>query len=439
MKNENRMNKKIDVIIVGTGVAGLYTALNLGKDKNILMITKDKSDASDSFLAQGGICVLKNDNDYQSFFEDTMKAGHYENNKKSVDLMIRTSPEIIQHLIQLGVEFENRDGELIYTKEGAHSKARIVYHKDLTGKEITSKLLAEVKKKENIKILEYTMMVDLLCYDNQCKGVVTSNNQKNIESYEADYVVLASGGLGGLFDHSTNLKHITGDALAISMKNNITIKNISYIQIHPTTLFSKKTGRHFLISESVRGEGAILLNKEKKRFVDELLPRDLVTKAIYKEMEEDHQEFVWLSLESLSEEIIKKRFPNIYLRCLEEGYDITKECIPVVPAQHYLMGGIQVDLNGETSMNHLYAVGEISCNGVHGANRLASNSLLESLVFSKRAANDIINKYESSLAFELKINYNDFMNLEELRKKYKKIILDEIKRCVSIEKSYKKA
>ena len=208
-------------------------------------------------------------------------------------------------------------------------------------------------------------------------------------SIQADYTVLATGGIGGLFKHSTNYRHLTGDAIALAVKYGIKLQHIDYIQIHPTTLYSKKDGREFLISESVRGEGAILLNAKGERFVNELLPRDVVAGAIFEEMKKEGSEHVWLSLAPIPEEEIKTHFPNIYQHCLEEGYDVTKEPIPVVPSQHYFMGGIDVDSNSKTSMSRLYAVGETACNGVHGRNRLASNSLLESLVFAKRAAKHI--------------------------------------------------
>ena len=197
--------------------------------------------------------------------------------------------------------------------------------------------------------------------------------------------MLACGGIGGLFQNSTNYPHIAGDGLGIAMKHQVKLEHLDYIQIHPTTLFSHKPGRRFLISESVRGEGAVLLDKNGERFTDELQPRDVVSREIHRQMEKDHTKHVWLSLKTIPLDV-KERFPNIYQKCLEEGYDITKEPIPVVPAQHYFMGGVKVDSNSETTMDHLYAAGETSCNGVHGANRLASNSLLESLVFAERAA-----------------------------------------------------
>lgn len=430
------MEEKIDVIIVGTGVAGLFCALNLPKDKKIQLITKEKVDKSDSFLAQGGICVLKNQEDYDSYFEDTMKAGHYENDKASVEQMIRKSPEIIKDLIAYGVDFQQKDGQLEYTREGAHSTARILFHEDLTGKEITSKLLAEVKNRENIRIEEYTTMVDIICDRNRCSGIIVMDKERKVRTIEANYVVLASGGIGGLFDNSTNYPHLTGDALAIGLKHHIAIQNINYIQIHPTTLYSQKPGRRFLISESVRGEGAHLLNGKMERFVEELLPRDVLTGKIYKQMKKEGSKHIWLSMKHLDRDWIKIRFPNIYQRCLLEGFDVTKEPIPVTPAQHYFMGGIQVDLNSKTSMEQLYAVGETSCNGVHGANRLASNSLLESLVFAKQAAKHIV-KVGDPLPFEqVKVNVNAYRNLDQLQVSYKEIIQKEIERIDQYEQSY---
>lgn len=416
-----------DIVIVGTGAAGLFCALQFPKDRNIWMITKETVEESDSFLAQGGICVLKGMSDYESYFEDTMRAGHYENNTESVELMIKSSPDIIQSLIDYGVEFEMQNGKLQYTREGAHSTSRILYHEDLTGKEISTKLWDRVKERKNITILEHTMLLDLICEDNTCHGVVVKQADGKIAAISANYVLLACGGIGGLFEHSTNFPHLTGDALAIALQHDIRLKDVNYIQIHPTTLYSTKPGRRFLISESVRGEGAKLYNKNMERFVDELLPRDLLTAEIRKQMEKDDSKFVWLSMVDMGEEEIKKRFPNIYKKCVEEGYDPAKECIPVTPAQHYYMGGIWVDIHSKTSMNHLYAIGETSCNGVHGANRLASNSLLESLVFARAAAEQIQEQYTALSSVE-GISLEKYKDFDKLEASYKKMVLAEIER-----------
>ena len=422
---DNTMNIKTDIVIVGTGVSGLFCALNLPPDKEIIMVTKADAEDSDSFLAQGGICVLKNNDDYDSYFEDTMRAGHYENNKESVDIMIKSSPEIINDLINYGVDFErDEDGNLVYTKEGAHSTPRILFHEDVTGKEITSKLLMQVKKRKNIKIIERFTMIDIIETDGECTGIIGKHKNGSMTAIEADYTIFASGGIGGLYENSTNFRHLTGDALAISLKHNVELLNIDYIQIHPTTLYSRKPGRRFLISESVRGEGAVLFNAKMERFVDELQPRDVVAAAIKKQMEEDEKPYVWLSMKPIPKEEILAHFPNIYKHCLREGYDVTKECIPVVPSQHYFMGGIKVNRYSKTSMDRLYAVGETACNGVHGKNRLASNSLLESLVFAKRAAHDITDNYSEITEFK-EIKVKQYRGCD---KNYKKNVLEEIEK-----------
>ena len=391
-------NLQADVVIVGTGVGGCFSALNLSEDLSIIMITKSDLESSDSFLAQGGICVLHDDDDYDSYFEDTMRAGHYENRKESVDIMIRGSQDVIHDLIRYGVDFAKEDGKLLYTREGAHSRPRILFHEDITGKEITSKLLAQIKTRKNIQIMEYTPMTDILISKGACAGIEAETSDHKKIYIHADQTIFASGGIGGRYKHSTNFPHLTGDAIDIAKKHGIRLEHLDYVQIHPTTLYSKKTGRRFLISESVRGEGALLYDKNGNRFIDELLPRDVVTKAIQEQMKKDGTDHVWLSLEKIPKEIILSHFPNIYQHCLEEGYDATKEWIPVVPAQHYFMGGIWVDSDSHTSMPNLYAVGETSCNGVHGKNRLASNSLLESLVFAKRAARKIMSEKQMNKA-----------------------------------------
>lgn len=385
-----------DILIVGTGASGLFAALHVPEDRQVLMITKDEVEHSDSFLAQGGICVLRDDTDYDSFMEDTLKAGHYENRVESVDIMIRSSRDVIRELVDYGVDFAKKDGEFDYTREGCHSKPRILFHEDITGEEITSKLLKAVRTRSNVTILEHVTMLDLVEKDNRCYGVVASKEDGEDCFLEAEYVILATGGIGGLYKHSTNYPHLTGDALALALRHHIELEHIDYIQIHPTTLYSKKPGRRFLISESVRGEGAKLYGADGKRFANEVLPRDLLTAEIRKQMEKDQTPYVWLDMTVLGEEVIKSHFPHIYERCLEEGYDVTKDWIPVVPAQHYFMGGIHVDKHSKTSMEHLYAVGETSCNGVHGANRLASNSLLESLVFGARAARHLTETWEEN-------------------------------------------
>lgn len=395
-----------DVVIVGCGVAGLYSALKLPQDKKIIMLCKEDLATCDSMLAQGGICVLLDQDDYDPYFEDTMKAGHYENRTESVDIMLRSSRAIIDDLIHFGVDFErNEDGSLAYTREGAHSRARICYHEDITGQEITTKLLAQVRALSNVTIMEYTTMTDIIEVNGKCKGVVASSNNGEKLSIFALDTILATGGIGGIYEHSTNFPCLTGDGCKVAQKHHVELEHMDYVQIHPTCLYSTKPGRAFLISESCRGEGAILLNHKGERFCDELQPRDVVTACIRAEMEKEGVDHEFISFEKVPKEVILEHFPHIYEQCLAEGYDILTEPAPIVPAQHYFMGGIHVDKDSATTMNHLYACGETSCNGVHGKNRLASNSLLESLVFAKRAADKITLTQKGNSNYES--NYNE--------------------------------
>ena len=427
------MNTFYDVIIVGAGVAGLNCALHLDKNKKTLLICKGEPEKSDSYLAQGGICCMQGEDDFASYFEDTMRAGHSENNPEAVKCMIENSPSIVEELLSVGVRFaKNPDGTLATTREGGHSKNRICFHKDCTGKEITSRLMEKVKNLKNVEIAAQTTLLDLITADNECYGaIVRENASGEIKKIFADCVVLATGGIGGIFEKSTNFRLLTGDGVAICLSRGVAVDNIGYIQIHPTTLYSEKGGRCFLISESVRGEGAVLLDKNFKRFTDELQPRDIVTAEIIKKMKEDGTDFVWLDMRGLDKTHVKEHFPGIVERCREEGYDVFNECIPVVPAQHYFMGGVRSDLHGRTTMNRLYAVGETCCNGVHGKNRLASNSLLESLLFAKCAAQDInenitpANKLGAEYAAN-NANLADFADCDKLFENYKNLLLKNI-------------
>lgn len=421
--------QRYDAIIVGTGVAGLFAGLCLPEHLNVLMITKDEIENSDSYLAQGGISTLKAPDDFEDYYEDTMRAGHYENNPDSVRIMIESSRQIIDDLIHYGVEFDkDEEGNLAYTREAAHSTFRILHHDDLTGKEIMIKLIDNVKKRKNIEVRKFTTMMDLLEQDNTCCGIVVRDKDGVVSSIYAKTVILATGGIGGLFRNSTNFRHISGDSFGMALAHGVEMENLNYIQIHPTTLYTKEDGRKFLISESVRGEGAVLLNEDHRRFVNELLPRDTVTNEIKKEMERQGTDHVYLTMRHMTREQVEKRFPNIFKRCLEEGYDLSKDYVPVTPAQHYIMGGIKATVNGETSMKNLYAVGETACNGVHGANRLASNSLLESLVFAKRAAHVIEETITDIKEFEVTVDLNKYSDMEQWKNDNRKRIMDEIKR-----------
>ena len=420
-----------DVLIIGAGVAGLNCALHLPSSLRVLVVSKGSFKESDSFLAQGGICVLRDRGDFHGYFEDTMRAGHYENNPFTVRCMIEHSRATIEELISLGVRFaRNGDGSLAYTREGAHSRPRIVFHEDCTGKEITSHLLKEAQRRPNLEMRAYTPMLDLICEKNRCLGAVLRESKTgNVYPVYAKNTVLATGGIGGLYRYSTNYRILTGDGLAVCLKHNVAVDHANYVQIHPTTLYTKKSGRRFLISESVRGEGAQLIDRRGERFVDELLPRDAVTEAIYRTMKREGSEYVRLDLRKVEggARTLESHFPGIVKRCLEEGYDVFREPIPVVPAQHYFMGGIRSDLVGRTTMANLYAVGETCCNGVHGKNRLASNSLLESLIFAKRAAEDIAGKQHEEVKI-LPVDLREYEHHRAIAESYKKCVLKEIHR-----------
>ncbi len=381
------MNRyEADVLIAGSGVAGLYCALHLRSDLRILVLSKSKLTETNTYLAQGGISTALNEEDIPLFIEDTLKAGDYENTRNAVEILVKESIENIEELIKYGLELDRHNSELDYTREGAHSVFRIVHQKDETGKAVAETLIAEAKKRKNIEFWEYARIVDVMKKDGRCIGGVVVKEDETIEVAAKD-VVLATGGVGGLFKKSTNQRTLTGDGVAIAIKNGIELKDAGYVQFHPTVLDKgKENERRFLISESLRGEGAILVNSKGERFVNELLPRDEVTEAIEKELEKSGEKCVYLDISHLGSDFVKNRFPAIYKECLESGIDITKDRVPVSPAQHYYMGGIKVDLYGKTSMENLYALGETACTGVHGKNRLASNSLLEGLVFSRRAA-----------------------------------------------------
>ncbi len=430
----SEIKSKYDVVIVGTGVAGLNCALNIPKDKSVLVICKKSPEQSDSYLAQGGICRLRNEDDYDEYYNDTMHAGHYENNPAAVECMIRSSQEVISDLVALGVDFNREaDGSLSYTREGGHTSPRICFHGDTTGKEITTRLMDKALSLENVQFAYNTVMLDIIEDGAECYGIVAYDRKekKPIKIY-ADYTVLATGGIGGAFGNTTNFSVLTGDSLAICLNHGVAVDHINYIQVHPTSLYSKKRGRRFLISESVRGEGAHLLDKNFNRFTDELKPRDIVTAAILKQMKEDGTKHVWLDMRAVPKEELETHFPTIVKRCAEEGYDVFTQPIPVVPAIHYFMGGVRSDLDGKTTLPRLYAVGETCCNGVHGRNRLASNSLLESLLFAKRAALNVAENYrgialDKAYAAGNNFNLENYGDLNKVLTGYKRRVRAAVK------------
>ncbi|MDO5516396.1 MAG: L-aspartate oxidase [Clostridium sp.] len=408
------MNKFVDVIIAGSGVSGLYCALNLRKDLNVLVVCKDKISTTNTYLAQGGISVARNDKDIPLFVEDTLKAGQYKNDVKAVQVLAEESIENIKALEKMGLNLDkNEDGTWNYTREGAHSLNRIVHTKDNTGESVAKTLIKNVRDAENITVFENTFLADIIEKDKECIGAVIIKEGKQINVY-AKSVVLGTGGIGGLFNNSTNQRILKGDGLAICTKHDIELKDVNYIQIHPTAFYEENNdNRRLLISESLRGEGGKLTNVNGERFINELLPRDVVSKAVYEQIESTNTPYVYLDIRFLGEDYIKNRFSSIYKACLERGTDITKEKIKVSPAQHFFMGGIKVNTDAETSMKNLYAVGEASCTGIHGANRLASNSLLEGLVFSRRGAR-LINSKIDSIESEVSVVKELDKSLEEI-------------------------
>jgi len=389
-------NKYVDVLIVGSGVAGLYSALNLRDDLDVMVVSKDKIDCTNTSLAQGGISVARDVNDVPYFIEDTLKAGQYKNDVQAVKVLTKESIENVDSLVALGLDVDKDDeGNWDYTKEGAHCVNRIIHTQDNTGENVEKTLVENVLNRKNIKVYEDTFLVDIIEKNNKCIGAILFKDNKQINVF-AKSVILACGGIGGLYKNSTSQRILKGDGLAVALRHDVELKDINYIQIHPTAFYDESDDeRRFLISESVRGEGGKLYNINGERFIDELQPRDVVSQAIFKEMEKTNFPYVLLDISFLDENYLKNRFSTIYNKCLEKGTDITKEPIKVSPAQHYFMGGIKVNLDSETSMENLYAVGETACTGIHGANRLASNSLLEGLVFSKRAANLINHKTDT--------------------------------------------
>lgn len=382
--------KKYDVLIIGSGLAGVSTALELSKNYKIGLVTKKKLADSNSYLAQGGINVLKDESDRKTFIEDTLKAGHYKNSLQAVEMMVDKSQDAIKFLIDLGVEFTKKDGKLEYAQEGGHSIARGLHIDDEIGKGILDVLYEKVKSRSNIDIFEDTPIVDIIVNNGKCYGARSLD-----DVFVSTNVVLATGGLGGIFKKSTNFPHICGDGYAMAIKNGVKLKDISYIQFHPTSLYEENVERQFLISESARGEGAQLLNHKSERFTDEMKPRDIVAKAILKEMEKEGVDFEYLSMKPLGEDRIPNRFPMIFKELKNRGIDARYDNVPIVPCQHYTMGGIECDINGKTNLQGLFAFGEAGNVGIHGSNRLACNSLLECVVFGRILADYLNeNKFE---------------------------------------------
>ncbi len=391
------MKNEYDVLIAGSGVAGLYAALNFAPEVRVLVLSKRELTLCNSFLAQGGVAAVvdKTNDDYRLHIADTLIAGGYKNDLRSLEILVNEGPEDVLRLIkEMGVEFDRDETKNIsMTLEGGHSRRRILHHKDSTGREITEKLLAAAQAKPNIAFLENTHLASLTPSGGGFWAGLLENGEHHYVS--CSYCILCTGGIGRVYPYTTNSAVATGDGIRLAYELGARIKDLHLVQFHPTAFAAAQGRERFLISEAVRGEGAILLNHCGERFLHqydqrgELAPRDVVSRSIMKEAARTGSETFYLDITHRGERFLRKRFPMIYSRCLEEGVDITKDRIPVFPCQHYLMGGIDVNVYGDTTVDRLYASGECSHTGVHGLNRLASNSLLEALVFARRCTYDI--------------------------------------------------
>ena len=416
---------KTDVLIIGSGIAGLFAALKISEFADVIIVTKKEKAESNTNYAQGGIAsVISQHDSFEKHIEDTLIAGAGLCRRESVEIMVKEGPDRIKDLISIGTQFTKRDGDFDLAREGGHSMPRILHAKDFTGKEIERALIEAVAQKKNIQILENYVAIDLLTEHNltyknvsklenqNCWGAYLLNCINNqVTKITAKATLLATGGLGQVYLHTTNPKIATGDGFAMAYRAGVKLGNMEFIQFHPTALYGSANltefdSRSFLISEAVRGFGGILKTKDGNEFMHkydnrkELAPRDIVARAIDSELKKSGDEFVYLDITHKKAEDIIDHFPNIYNTCLKMGIDITKSMIPVVPAAHYACGGIVVDSDSRTSLRGLYACGEVSMTGVHGANRLASNSLLEAIVFSFRASKNIkefLSEYKTTL------------------------------------------
>ena len=391
------MKKHYDVLVIGTGVAGLYCSLHLSPELSVLSVCKREALLSNSDLAQGGIAaVTTEDDNFESHIKDTMIAGGYANNPQSVEELVTEGPKDVMNLARLGVDFDkNEDGSYNMTLEGGHSMPRILHHKDSTGNAIVTRLYEIVSKLPYVEIAQNTQVIRLVKKDGMFFATLLCNGEQAVVS--ADYVLMATGGIGRVYEYTTNSKIATGDGIVLAHKMGAKIENMHLIQFHPTA-FAHEDRERLLISESVRGEGAYLLNCNFERFMHnydercELAPRDVVSQCIMKEEKKTGSNKFYLSIAHEDPEFVKTRFPMLYEKLLKDGFDMTCDNIPVYPCQHYLMGGIHVDLNAQTTVEDMYAAGECIHSGVHGNNRLASNSLLEAVVFGRTAAQEINRK-----------------------------------------------
>lgn len=428
-----------DVVIIGSGIAGLYTALNLDENLSVAVLSKESSMICSSWLAQGGIAVVTNSSDDEAYhIKDTLVAGAGLCDLEAVKTLVNKGPQEINRLIGMGVSFDvKEDGSLETTREGGHSMNRILHSGgDATGKELTNKLAYLATQRENLTIRTDVFLADILTYENKAIGVIIFEDEFKL--ILSSNIVICTGGIGQVYKYTTNPIVSTGDGVATTARAGATLSDMEFVQFHPTAFYDENAkGQSFLISEALRGEGAILRDKYGARFLQgvhplaDLAPRDIVARAIIAQMKKTSAPNVFLDITHKGEEFLKERFPTIYEECKNRGINISKEYIPVVPVQHYMMGGIKTDLNAMTNIDGLYACGESACTGVHGANRLASNSLLECIVFGRLCAEHIMKKKRTAPAVDLDLIYNCkkkeqvFINANEIKTKIKEIMSEK--------------
>ena len=396
--------KEYDFVVIGTGIAGLTFALKAAKHGSVAVVTKRKAAESNTVRAQGGIaCVMSDEDSFELHVRDTLEAGAGLCDEAAVRTIVSEGPDRIRELIEFGLQFDEREisgrREFDLAREGGHSKRRVLHVSDVTGKEIENTLLRALQNQAHVELLEHHMAVDLItagklgfATEDRCLGVyVLDETSGEVETIRSDRIVLATGGCGKVYLYTTNPDIATGDGVAIAWRAGVVIANMEFVQFHPTCLFHAQA-KSFLISEAVRGEGGVLRNNRGEEFMKRyhprgaLAPRDIVARAIDAEIKRLGAQCVFLDITHKPPEFLQERFPHIYQTCLQYGIDMSKQAIPVVPAAHYQCGGIKTDVNGATGLRGLYAIGEVACTGLHGANRLASNSLLEGLVVAHRAA-----------------------------------------------------
>jgi len=405
-----------DFLIIGSGVAGLRAVIELAPHGNVLVATKDMPKESSTEYAQGGIAVALSDEDKVGIhYEDTLKAGDGLCREEAVKILVEEGPERILELISWGAEFDKEGSKLDFTIEAAHSRKRVLHsHGDATGKELERVLLNKARSFPTVKKYPFAFTVDLIVIDNECYGAYVLKERK-ISAVIAKATILCTGGAGQIFSRTTNPLVATGDGMAIAYRAGAQLEDLEFIQFHPTSLYSPFAPQ-FLLSEAMRGEGAVLRNINKEPFMKgyhpnaELAPRDIVSRAIISEMVKTDSSHVYLDMTHLNSEFVRKRFPQIYSTCLQYNVDITKDLIPVSPAAHYIMGGVKTDVNGATSIRRLYAAGETACTGVHGANRLASNSLLEGLVYGARTGRAVLNLKSHPDTFGTDFKLSDYIS-----------------------------